>query len=222
METLQQPAKAAIFVDAENQTERVVIALLQSLAHLNIVECHAFADWRNPRLTLIRQELERYGFQSHAVYSGERPGEQKDQADQAMACAVRALLWRRPEVEVIVLVTGDHYFVSLVKELQRRGKTVYVAASPMSVAQELYALAQQYLPLGQLAGWIRDLDVLEQRSRRLTLHFATQRSSISAENLERLIKCGILQKKQCPTRNGFEERIFLNRQARQVQMVLST
>ncbi len=89
------------------------------------------------------------------------------------------------------------------------------------LVKPLYALAQQYLPLGQLAGWIRDLDVLEQRSRRLTLHFATQRSSISAENLERLIKCGILQKKQCPTRNGFEERIFLNRQARQVQMVLS-
>jgi len=220
MHTVETVFKAAVFVDAENQTELDIANLLQSLAPLEVVEKHAYADWRNCRLTFNAQALDQHGFKLHHVPSGEVLGAQKDKADQYMARAVRALLRQHPEIKVVILVTGDHYFTSLVRELQRWGKQVYIAATPMSMSKELYAAAQNYIPLGRMAAWIRQLNKLEKRSRYLTFKYTVQKSKLSPDALQRLINCGVLQKHR-DSGGSFREILVLNRQAHAVRVVLS-
>ena len=215
----QTLAKAAIFVDAENQTDFSAVALLQNLLHLNIIEGIAFADWRDFRLEPNAQELENLGFQLRHVYSGNRLGEQKDKSDQMLAHAVRSWVQRHPETEVVVLVSGDHYFADLVRELQHEGKRVTIAASPMSVSKELRECADHYIPLGQVASWIKTLNTLERQNRYLTFTFTIRKSDLSPDNLRWLIKCGVVQKKQ-EINDGIPGKLFLNHQSHAVQMVL--
>ncbi len=220
MRSVPNLAKAAVFVDAENQTDFSVVALLQALAHLNIVERHAYADWRNFHLTANSQELDAHAFQLHHVYSGERLGMQKNKTDLVMAGAVRNLVRRHPEIEVVVLVTGDHFFADLVWELQRWGKQVYIAASPMSISKELRKVAPRYIPLGQMAAWIQTLDTLEQQNPYLTFCFTIRKSKILPADLLRLIRCGVVQKECHRTDTGIREQLFLNRRSHAVRMVL--
>jgi hypothetical protein len=212
--------KAAVFVDVENQACFSPRALLQLLAHLDTVERHAFADWRNHRLARIGQQLDGCDFQLHHTPSGETLGMEKDKADEYMDRAARALLERRRDIEVVVLVSGDHYFVDLIHELHDRGVRVIVAASPMSVSKELCSVAYHYLPLGEVASWIKALDDLERFDSILTFRAVLQKSSLSLQALQWLMKAGLVDERPHQTVNGSIQGIGLNRHAHPVRVVL--
>jgi hypothetical protein len=216
----ERVAKAAVFVDAENQTSFSSDTLLRALAHLDLVEKHAFADWRDRRLERNGNELHGQGFQLHHVPSGKTVGEEKNKADQCMARYIRTFLRRRPDIKVVVLVTGDHYFTGIVRELQQQNIRVIIGASPMSVSKNLCLAADQYLPLGELASWIKTLDNLERHNRCLTSSGTLAVSGLSPNTLQWLQKVGVVGKGPQGAGESPAE-ISLNRKAHAVRMVLN-
>ncbi len=148
--------KAAIFVDVENQTDLRVSELMGRLWKYDIVERQAYADWRNRRLDGMAEQLARADFQLHHARSGRYIGARKDTADGYMVCGIRRVVARRPEISVIVIVSGDGYFIRIIRELQEQGKVVIVAADPDRANHGLRSKASRYLPLGEAGSWVPD------------------------------------------------------------------
>ncbi|GAB4534986.1 MAG: hypothetical protein Kow0063_18700 [Anaerolineae bacterium] len=138
--------KAAVFIDAENHADLQVSALLRQLGRFDVVERHAYADWRNRGLDRLSERLSYAGFHLHHTWSGCNPGAHKDTADGHMAQGIWQVVSRRPEIAVIVIVSGDGYFTHITRELRRLGKSVIVAADSGRANHALRGLASQYLP----------------------------------------------------------------------------
>jgi hypothetical protein len=217
----RQHSKAAIFVDAENHPDVRVPRLMQLLRVLDIVERHAFADWRKRSLDPLSQSLACQGFEMHHAWSGRHPGSQKNTADGHMAHGIMQVLARRPEIQTVVVVSGDAFFAQVTRQLQCRGKQVVVAADPFRVSKELCSVADEYLPVGRWAQWVRGLDHLERTNEFLTFGFVVQRSKITPEYLKKMLKKGLLiQKEVFRPYRGIGREISLNRHARIVEAVL--
>lgn len=214
--------KALLAVDAENHTDLDVAALLKRLADVDIVERHAYADLRNPYLRGLLTRLRCAGFLIHHAPSGDRPGEIKNTADGHMACGIRDVLAAHPEIETVVIVSGDNFFAAIARELADAGKNVIVASNPGRIGKDLRAAAHRYIPLGNLAHQIAQLDGLERRNRYLTFGFARRRTGIAAEDLDRLIDHGlVIRERVRHPQRGFQTEIHLNRQSYVVQAALA-
>ena len=214
--------KAAAFLDAENQPDADIACLLTHCPWLDIVERHAYADWRNPGLTARADALKRAGFRIHQTWSGRRPGAHKNTADGYMARGIGETLCRRPDIPVVMMVSGDAYFVPLAGQLHQQGITVIVAADPLRASRPLLRAADQYLPLGHLAQQIIMLDRLERANRYLTFSFVPQRAPIRATELERMIHKGlVIQEEVYRPGRGTRPEVRLNRQSYVVRTVLS-
>lgn len=218
---IEQLAKAAIFVDAENHSDLQVSALMQRMRHLDIVERHAYADWRNRRLDPLSQSLVHEGFEMHHTWSGHQPGTQKNTADGYMARGIVQVLARCVGIEVVVIISGDAFFARVVRQLQQQGKQVIVAADPFRVSKELYSVTDEYLAIGELDQWVRGLDHLERTSRYLTFRFVTQKLKIGSSDLAEMIRKGlVIQEKVQRPQQGTKREIRLNRQAHVVEAIL--
>ncbi len=219
---MRSPAKAAMFIDAENHADLHVSALLQRLGRFDIVEQHAYADWRNWRLDRLAERLERAGFEMHHTRSGPRCGAQKNKADGQMGRDIVRVVSRRPEIEVVIIVSGDVFFTRIAHQLRQQGQRVIVAADPLRASRELCRAADEYLPLGDLAHWIRGLDHLERTSKYLTFRFAVQKLQAEPSGLARLIRNGlVIQEEVRRPQRGTRREIRLNRRIPAVQIILS-
>lgn len=157
----QRLPKAATFVDAENHADLHVSALMRRLGRFEMVERHAYADWRNRCLDRLFRSLKREDFEVHHTWSGRRPGAYKNTADGYMARGILRVLSRRPEIEAVVIVSGDAFFTDVARQLRRQGKRVIVAAAPLRTSKYLRSVADEYLLLGELEQAIWELDHLE-------------------------------------------------------------
>ena len=219
---MRRLAKAAVFVDAENHADLHVSALMRRLGRFDIVERHAYADWRNRCLDRLFRSLEREDFEIHHTWSGRRPGAHKNTADGYMAQGVLHVLSRRPEIEVVVIVSGDAFFADVARQIRRRGKRVIVAAAPLRTSKDLRSVADEYLLLGELERSIWRLDHLERASRYLTFCFVIQKLGIEPSDLADLIRKDlVIQEEVLRAGRGARPEIRLNRQAYAVQAVLS-
>ncbi len=153
MVTMPARSEAAVFVDAENHADLQVHALIRQLRQFDIVERHAYADWRNWRLDRLAGHLSRAGFQLHHAWSGRFLGASKDTADGYMVRGIWRIVTIHPKIATIVIVSGDGFFIQVTRELQERGKDVIVAADSGRVNKQLRSLASQYLPLGEVRCW---------------------------------------------------------------------
>lgn len=218
------PLKAAVVWDGENHADLDPVWLLTQLQALNIlaVERHAYADWRSSELDRLAENLRQAGFTLHQAWSGRRPGALKNTADGYMARGIIGLLAGNPTIEVVVIVSGDAYFVETVRWLHQQGRTVIVAADPLRASRALRTLADAYLPLGRLAHNILEIDRLERLCPYLTFSFVLRKTNAERADLEEMIRRGILL---CgltwrPGR-GVRPEIWLNRQAYEVRQVLN-
>ena len=148
--------KAAIFVEVENQTDLRVSELMQRLWEYDIVERQAYADWRNRRLDGLAKQLVDADFQLYHARSGRYIGARKDTADGYMVRGIERVIAPRPEISVIVIVSGDGYFTPITRELRQQGKAVIVAADPNRANHGLRSQASRYLPLGEAGSWVPD------------------------------------------------------------------
>ncbi|MDY6877550.1 MAG: NYN domain-containing protein [Chloroflexota bacterium] len=216
-------AKAAMFVDAENHADLHVSALLQRLSQFDIVERHAYADWRNRCLDRLAEQLEHTGFAMHHTWSGHSCGAQKNKADGQMERDIVQVVSRCPEIETVVIVSGDAFFIRVAYQLRQQGRRVIVAADPLRASKALRSAADEYLPVGELERWIQGLVRLEQASRYLTFRFVVQQLEAEPSGLARLIRKGlVVQEKVWRPQRGTRPEIRLNRQAPVVQAVLNT
>jgi uncharacterized LabA/DUF88 family protein len=217
----ERSSQAALFVDAENHPDLQVSALMKQLGPYNVLERHAYADWRNRCLGSLARSLTREGFEMHHVWSGFRLGAQKNTADGYMAWHIMQVLTRRSEIDTVIIVSGDAFFANLADNLHRGARRVIVAADPFRMSKELRDMADEYLPLGQLAHWIRGLDRLERSSRHLTFRFVTQELKIGSLDLTDMIHRGlIIQKSVWRPQRGNRNELSLNRQVYAVQAAL--
>jgi len=211
---------AAVFIDAENHADLNVPELIQQLGHLQVIERHAYADWRNRRLDSLAEQLEQTGFEMHHTWSGRRPGMQKDKTDSHVARGIFLTLSRHPEINTVIIVSGDGFFTSVARRLRKRGKQVIIAADPYRVNQALRHTADGYLPVGKQARWIQSLERLERASQYLTFGFVVQNLGIRPDNLSQLINSGsIIQKEVWRPHRGVRQELLLNHQAPIVQAV---
>lgn len=216
-----QRQKAAVFIDAENHADLQVYPLLHKLEQFEIVERQAHADWRNRCLDPLAERLERHGFRLQHAMSGRSPGVLKNTADGHMAKSIRETLAVRPEIDVVVIVSGDEFFVDAIQELRERGKRVIVASAPCRVSRNLCRLADHYIPLGEMSYWLRDLYHLEQTSAYLTFRYTVQRLGIRPSDLSNLIrKRVVIQEEISRPGRGIRPEIRLNPEAHPVQAVL--
>lgn len=219
METEKQ--KVAIFADAENQANLNPWDLERRMPGYQVVEKHAFADWRNSRLNRLATTLAKHGFELHHVPSGNRPGALKNTADGHLSRGALKVLKRRPDVGTVVIVSGDAFFCLLAHQLRSQGKNVIVAAEPLCVSRELVAAANCYLPIGELTRVVQDLYHLERASEYMTFSFAVDRLGICSEDLSRLIERQYVSQDDIfePCR-GTRREIWLNRRSEVVQRIL--
>jgi len=209
-------------VDAENHADLHVSALMQRMGRFDVVERHAHADWRYQRLDRLAEQLEHSGFEMHHTWSGHRCGAQKNKADGQMGRDIVRVVSRRPEIETVIIVSGDAFFTHVVQQLGRQGKRVIVAADPLRASKELCSIADEYLPLGDLPRWIQGLDRLERTNGYLTFRFAVQKLKMGTSDLAELIRKGlVIQEEVWRPLRGDRREIRLNRRISTVQTVLN-
>ena len=214
--------EAAVFVDAENHADLRVSALMQRMGRFDIVERHAYADWRNQRLDCLAEQLEHAGFEMHHTWSGHRCGAQKNKADGQMGRDIVRVVLRRPEIEAVIIVSGDTFFTRVARQLRQQGKRVIVAADPLRASKCLRSVVDEYLPLGDLARWVQGLDRLERTNGYLTFRFAAQKLKMGSSGLAELIRKGlVIQESVWRPQRGARREIRLNRQFPAVQTVLN-
>lgn len=213
-------AKAAIFVDAENQADLCVAALMRRFAGLAVVVRQAYADWRNAGLAPLAAQLEAQCFELHHVTSGSRVGEKKNTADGALARGIRQVIANDASIEVVVIVSGDAFFVPLVHELQWKRKRVIVTADPYRASRQLCLAADRYLALGPWAPWVQELDRLERTSKYLSFRYVVQQLPIPSSLLGEMIDRELLL--QDLPRPQAVRKLRLNRQAPVVRLLLDT
>jgi len=216
-----QHSIAGLFLDAENHPHLKIAALLNQLGQFGIPERHAYADWRNWRLDNLAEQLEHENFEMHYSRSGRFPGARKNIADGCMARGILRTLADHPEIQVIIIVSGDEFFTGVIKRLQREGKRVIVAADPCRASKKLCQQADQYIPLGEVGYWLHALYRLGQTSKYLTFHFAVQQLGIEPAKLSALIQKQLLiQEPVLRSQRGLRPEIRLNPKAHAVQAVL--
>ena len=219
---LLEQTQALVAVDAENQSDLDVDDLLQRLSGYEIVEKHAFADWRNPSTEPVSRQLEPADFEMHHVRSGCRPGTRKNTADGHMARIVSKVLRYRPSIPVVVLVTGDIYFVRLARRLRRQGKVVIAVADPLRMSTDLAEAVDQYIPIGKIARSLKALHWLQCSSEYITFNYAVTKLGLRRAELSSLIKKDyVLQDYTEQPGRGIKREIWLNPQSWVVRSVLA-
>jgi signal recognition particle subunit SEC65 len=222
-DTAAHRPKAAVFHDAENHADLCPSSVMSYLDPYDVVERHAYADWRNPCLSSLAERLREADFDMHHASSGRHPGAWKNTADGYMAVGIRRVLDRRSEITVIVIISGDEYFADIARELRQLGKEVIVASDPRRTSKALLRVASRYLPLGDWAHCIWTLHRLEETSDYVTFRYAVQRRALVPSDLAQLIRQGlVIQEVVNRPQRGVRREIRLNRRAHPVRAVLDS
>ncbi len=103
---------------------------------------NAYADWKYRIMNQFQRDLYDHGVELiHVIGKG-----RKNAADLRMAIDLTAMLWTHPEIEVVVIVSGDRDFIEILKELRRHGKRIVGVANHYSVNRQFALLFDVFAP----------------------------------------------------------------------------
>lgn len=141
----------AIFYDIENLLKGYSFSQ-QMIANLSLAEIleairqtgeigqiavqRAYANWSDPRLAIMRGEINELGIDPIQVFGFSRE-QKKNAADIQLAIEAVDLAHVRPALEVFVIVSGDGGFAPLAKKLHEYGKTV-IGCAYRSAANKIF------------------------------------------------------------------------------------
>ncbi|GIV98622.1 NYN domain-containing protein [Roseiflexus sp.] len=163
MERTPMPFNTAIFYDIENlikgygfstQTitnvslKEILTALRQTGKIGHIAVQRAYANWSDPRLGIMRDEINELGIDPIQVFGFAREPK-RNAADVQLAIDAIDLAYIRPGLDVFVIVSGDGGFAALAKKLHEYGKTVIGCAYRSAVNKTFQAVCDEFV-------WITD------------------------------------------------------------------
>jgi uncharacterized LabA/DUF88 family protein len=160
----------AIFYDIENLLKGYSFSQ-QMIANLSLKEIleairqtgkigqiavqRAYANWSDPRLAIMRGEINELGIDPIQVFGFSREPK-KNAADIQLAIEAVDLAHVRPALEVFVIVSGDGGFASLAKKLHEYGKLVIGCAYRSAASTTFQAVCDEFV-------WITDPDAEERQ-----------------------------------------------------------
>lgn len=176
----------AIFYDIENLLKGYSFSQ-QMVANLSLKEIleavrqtgrvgqiavqRAYANWSDPRLAIMRGEINELGIDPIQIFGFSRE-RKKNAADIQLAIEAVDLAHVRPALEVFVIVSGDGGFASLAKKLHEYGKTVIGCAFKSSANQTFQAVCDEFV-------WITDPDEEEREERPGSQVFASGQAEVT-------------------------------------------
>lgn len=162
----------AIFYDIENLLKGYSFSQ-QMIANLSLEEIleaiqhtgkigqvavqRAYANWSDPRLAIMRGEINELGIDPIQVFGFSRE-QKKNAADIQLAIEAVDLAHVRPTLEIYVIVSGDGGFASLAKKLHEYGKTVIGCAYRSTANKTFQAVCDDFV-------WIADPEEEERQDR---------------------------------------------------------
>lgn len=106
----------------------------------------AYANWSDPRLGNLRNEINELGIDPIQVFGFSRD-HKKNAADIQLAIDAIDIAHIRPTIEIYVIVSGDGGFAALAKKLHEYGKTVIACAYPNMSNRILKAVCDEFIPI---------------------------------------------------------------------------
>jgi uncharacterized LabA/DUF88 family protein len=180
----------AVFYDIENLLKGYSFSG-QTIANLSLTEIlsavrqtdligqiaiqRAYANWSDPRLTIMRSEINELGIDPIQVFGFARE-HKKNAADIQLAIDAIDIAHIRPSLDVFVIVSGDGGFAALAKKLHEYGKTVVGCAYQNAANRTFQAVCDRFVrvaepsederqrPSGSI---IKTLDGIDPRNARL-------------------------------------------------------
>jgi uncharacterized LabA/DUF88 family protein len=162
----------AIFYDIENllkgysfsqqmvanlSLKEILEAVRQTEQIGHIAVQRAYANWSDPRLAIMRGEINELGIDPIQVFGFSRD-QKKNAADIQLAIDAIDLAHVRPSLEVFVIVSGDGGFASLAKKLHEYGKIVIGCGYQSATNRTFQAVCDNFV-------WIADPDEEERQGR---------------------------------------------------------
>lgn len=111
----------------------------------------AYANWSDPRLGVMRGEINELGIEPVQVFGFSRD-QKKNAADIQLAIDAIDLAHVRPSIEVFVIVSGDGGFASLAKKLHEYGKAVVGCAYPSATNRIFQAVCDEFVSIADPEG----------------------------------------------------------------------
>ncbi|MEJ2669211.1 MAG: NYN domain-containing protein, partial [Gammaproteobacteria bacterium] len=142
---------------AKLSLEEIVSAIKQTERLGQIAVQRAYANWSDPRLAIMRGEINELGIDPIQVFGFSRD-QKKNAADIQLAIDAIDLAHVRPAIQVFVIVSGDGGFASLAKKLHEYGKTVIGCAYQRATNKIFQAVCDDFV-------WISDPEEGEHQER---------------------------------------------------------
>jgi len=139
--------------------KEILESIIQTGKTGQIAVQRAYANWSDPRLAILRGEINELGIDPIQVFGFSRE-QKKNAADIQLAIEAIDLAHVRPALEVFVIFSGDGGFASLAKKLHEYGKTVIGCAYKSAANKIFQAVCDEFV-------WIADPeeeDKLEKQS----------------------------------------------------------
>jgi len=186
----------AIFYDIENLLKGYSLSqrMLSNLSLKEILEAirqtgrigqiavqRAYANWSDPRLAIMRGEINELGIDPIQVFGFSREPK-KNAADIQLAIEAVDLAHVRPALEVFVIVSGDGGFASLAKKLHEYGKTVIGCAYRSAASKTFQAVSDDFV-------WVTDPDEEEREDRPTSQVCVSGQPEVTAPINVRLAAC---------------------------------
>ncbi|HRS75020.1 MAG TPA: NYN domain-containing protein, partial [Anaerolineaceae bacterium] len=138
----------------------------------------AYANWSDPRLAIMRGEINELGIEPMQVFGfGREPS--KNAADIQLAIDAVDLAHVRPGLQVFVIVSGDGGFSALAKKLHEYGKTVVGCAYKTAASRIFQAVCDEFVLISEpdnedlstlrpeMGSILRDKDLTDPRNLKL-------------------------------------------------------
>ncbi|MEB3211648.1 MAG: NYN domain-containing protein [Leptolyngbyaceae bacterium] len=157
----RQSKRTAILYDVENLLKGYNFSrtLIENLSLGKIVEDinqnelvgpifiqKAYANWGDPRLKVMRVEINEIGITPVQVF-GFSHDPTKNAADIQLVIDAVNILTLQPFIDVFVIVSGDGGFAALAKQLREYGKTVIGCAYKQSTSKTFQAVCDDFIQI---------------------------------------------------------------------------
>ncbi len=160
----------------ERYIDEVDINVLFNLAteYGNVVIANAYADWRSRTVNQFQLDLYRLG--AELVHVMGKPN--KNAVDVKMAVDAVELMWKYPNVQTYLIVSGDRDFIHVLKALRRHGKTVIGVAPHNSTSDDFAALCDRFLRYSALVSTYSAIPAPAEEVRPTAVDFNEVRSAL--------------------------------------------
>ncbi|MGL4411221.1 MAG: NYN domain-containing protein [Bacteroidales bacterium] len=152
----------AIFYDIENLTKgyrfgkeieqnlslkKIHKAIMRSRLIERISFQRAYANWAEPRMHFMRNEILELAIDATQVFGITSTGGIKNVADIQLTVDVIDILHTHPHIETFVIVSGDGGYASLVKKLHEYGKSVIGCGYAKSTNRIFEAVCDDFIEI---------------------------------------------------------------------------